>query len=240
VIKKYFEKFWKDAKTLRKKQIVSLVEKKQSATLLDCGCDDGTFTRVVSRAVGTKNLYGIEILRQTAQKALKKGIKVKISDLNLRFPFKDSIFDLIISDQVIEHLHDLDNFVSELNRVLKKNGYIVISTENLASWHNVFALALGIQPFSGPTLSNKKVLGLNPLSPDFETIDKRYKYTRKMPTHTKVVTLMALKRMFEAYGLRVEKIKVAGYFPLPLPLSRAFSFLDKNHSFFITLKARKI
>jgi len=43
-------------------------------------------------------------------------------------------------------------FVTELHRILVPHGYLIIDSPNLASWHNVFALVLGIQPFSGPNL----------------------------------------------------------------------------------------
>ena len=82
---------------------------------------------------------------------------------NDRLPYDDESFDVVCSNQVIEHLARTDNFVSEILRVLRPGGYAVTSTENLASWHNIAALALGWQPFS---LSNvSKVLGLgNPLA----------------------------------------------------------------------------
>ena len=68
------------------------------------------------------------------------------------------------ANQVIEHLYETDSFVNEIPRVLRKDGYAVISTEALSSWHSVFALILGWQPFSLTNISDKK-LGLgNPLA----------------------------------------------------------------------------
>lgn len=49
---------------------------------------------------------------------------------------------------MIEHVSNVDLFVSEVFRVLKKGGHAVISTENGSSWHNVFAAAMGWQIFS--------------------------------------------------------------------------------------------
>ena len=70
----------------------------------------------------------------------------------------------MVSNQVIEHLADTDVFVAEIARVLEPGGYAVISTENLASWHNVFALVFGWQPFSLTNVS-ATCMGLgNPLA----------------------------------------------------------------------------
>ena len=86
------------------------------------------------------------------------------ADLNLRLPYDDGTFDVVCSNQVIEHLSDTDTFVAELHRVLRPGGFAVTSTENLASWHNVASLTLGWQPFSLTNVS-RQGLGLgNPLA----------------------------------------------------------------------------
>lgn len=70
---------------------------------------------------------------------------------------------LFIQNPVIEHLFDTDNFVSESFRILKPGGYTIVSTVNLASWHNIFALILGYQPFDFANISIKGTIG-NPFS----------------------------------------------------------------------------
>jgi SAM-dependent methyltransferase len=51
-------------------------------------------------------------------------------------PFKNLSFDLIILQDVIEHVEDKDSLVNELKRILKKNGLIYISTPNRFSIFN--------------------------------------------------------------------------------------------------------
>ena len=53
-------------------------------------------------------------------------------------------FDVVHANQVIEHVFDLDRFVSEIKRVLAPGGRAIICTENIASWHSVAALFLGL------------------------------------------------------------------------------------------------
>ncbi|MDD2482484.1 MAG: class I SAM-dependent methyltransferase, partial [Lutispora sp.] len=42
-------------------------------------------------------------------------------------PFKDGVFDLIISEDVIEHIFDVELAFSEINRVLKTGGYHIFT-----------------------------------------------------------------------------------------------------------------
>jgi SAM-dependent methyltransferase len=55
----------------------------------------------------------------------------------LQLPFTNSSFDLIIIQDVIEHLINTSEFYSEIKRVLKTNGYIYLSTPNKFSIFNI-------------------------------------------------------------------------------------------------------
>ena len=68
--------------------------------------------------------------------------------MNKRFPLDNNSIDVITSSHSIEHVTDTDNYISEIKRVLKPNGYAVFSTDNLASWMDIFFLILGKQPKS--------------------------------------------------------------------------------------------
>lgn len=54
----------------------------------------------------------------------------------LQLPFANSSFDLIIIQDVIEHLNDTNSFLIEIKRVLKPNGMIYLSTPNKYSLFN--------------------------------------------------------------------------------------------------------
>ncbi|MFZ1518770.1 MAG: class I SAM-dependent methyltransferase [Ignavibacteriaceae bacterium] len=54
----------------------------------------------------------------------------------LQLPFSNHSFDLIIIQDVIEHLTDTSDFYSEVERVLKSNGVIYLSTPNKLSVFN--------------------------------------------------------------------------------------------------------
>ena len=55
----------------------------------------------------------------------------------LQLPFSNHSFDLIIIQDVIEHLSNTADFYSEVKRILKTNGYIYLSTPNKLSIFNI-------------------------------------------------------------------------------------------------------
>ena len=229
-MRKYLENIYTSAVTLNHKNIYSLFEKNQQATFLDLSCDDGDLTIKVSERIGTKSVYGVEIIDEKITLANKKNIAVKKFDLNDTFDFKDNFFDVIHANQVIEHLHNSDNFIGEIYRILKPDGYAVISTENASSWCNIFASIMGWQIFSLTNISRKK-----------QGIGNPFALHRNDPAHLdswnhiRIYNIRGLKEYLEAFGFKVERVKGAGYFPLASFLGN----VDVTHSHFMTFKVRK-
>jgi ubiquinone/menaquinone biosynthesis C-methylase UbiE len=99
--------------------------KNNNPKLLDLGCGDGGFTLKIAETIGSSRIYGIEINERAAENAMKKGMLVKVSDLNYRFPYPSNFFDIVSANQVLEHLWNTDNFFREVNRVLKKEDMLL-------------------------------------------------------------------------------------------------------------------
>ncbi len=110
-------------------------------------------------AAGTQleRVSGVEVVPTAADEARARGVEVQVADLNDPLPYDDGSFDLVHANQVIEHVSDLDRFVSEARRVLRPGGRAVVCTENLASWHNVAALVVGYMPFSLANVSSARL-----------------------------------------------------------------------------------
>src|SRR5438128_2707496 len=88
-------------------------------------------------------VIGLEYDHEAGREAIDRGVLSIRSNLNGGFPCRPNMFDVVTSNQVIEHLADTDNFVAEILRVLKPGGWAVVSTENASSWHNIAALMMG-------------------------------------------------------------------------------------------------
>ena len=51
-----------------------------------------------------------------------------------RLPYKGGSFDYVLFANVIEHLHDHDNAMREIRRVLKPGGKVILLTNDLQKW----------------------------------------------------------------------------------------------------------
>jgi SAM-dependent methyltransferase len=200
------------------------------ARLLDLGCGDGAFTTELGRASGARELNGIELVARFAEQAAARGVNVEQADLGTRFPYPDAHFDIVHSNQVIEHMPDTDHFMRESRRVLAPGGRLVCSTNNLASWHNVVSLALGWQP--PPAHVSDEVLLGNPIDPYRGTT-----YDAPGQTHRRLFTGRALREFAEHHGLRVTDLRGVGYYPLPILLARLMTRVDGRHGAFLVLSA---
>lgn len=128
--KEYFESTYEKEKSNWMVR-VEFIDKKFSPTkILDIGCGEG-FSVKAFNEYGI-DAYGIEGSSYAISK-IDKSIKNKVFQINLnshKFPFENETFDFILCSHTIEHIHNLDFFVSELSRVLKTGGNAWILTPN--------------------------------------------------------------------------------------------------------------
>ncbi len=216
---------------MNRDNILSFVRQNGGGVFLDLGCDDGVWTRKLSDAVGATEVHGVEFVEEAAKRAAENGVNVLRADLGQPLTqLPSGHFDVAHANQVIEHVPNVDLFVSEVFRLLKPGGHAVISTENGSSWHNVFAAILGWQIFSLTNVSSLRAGLGNPFA--IQRGSEPYTGTW---THKTIFNYRGLIEMFEAHGFVDVKIAGAGYFPLPAFLGR----LDPRHSAFMTVSARK-
>jgi len=233
MIKKYIEKLYKNAESSGEEDIKkALKEVGDEKVLLDVGCWDGINTLKWKKAMNAKKVFGIEVVNKAAKLARKRDITVYESDLDREnWPLKNGSVDCVISNIVIEHLSDVDHFIAESYRVLKKSGYTVVATNNLSSWHNIFSLLWGWTPFDLTNTSIKHWSIGNPLA-----LHSKEKHDRGNTfSHRCVYTIRWLKEWYELYGFKLIKVYGSGYYPLPDVLGS----IDKTHSALITLLFKK-
>lgn len=99
--------------------------------ILDIGCGGGFFLNIAKNHGWS--CYGVEISKHILQYASNElQLKEIISSLK-EANFPEEFFDVITMWDVIEHLKYLKEELLEINRVLKKNGLLVIITPNAGS-----------------------------------------------------------------------------------------------------------
>lgn len=226
----FFQNLYSAAVELNHKNILSLADFNPEANFLDLGCDDGAVTEMIAKKIGTNKIYGVEIVDSRIKIAESRGINVHNFDLNRNFDFIDNFFGIVCANQVIEHIYNSDNFLSEIFRILKPGGYALVSTENASSWCNIFASLMGWQIFSLTNFSQTSQSIGNPLS-----LHRGQNDALKSWSHVRIYNIRGLKKYCEKIGFTVDDIKGAGYFPLPGILGN----IDKTHCHFMTLKISK-
>lgn len=101
-----------------------------NARVLELTPGEGNLTRGLVRT-GFVNVQAMDIHPENFH---VDGVKCHKGDVNERFPFEDEAFDLVISVEGIEHLEHQYRFASEINRVLRPDGYAVITTPNIVNF----------------------------------------------------------------------------------------------------------
>lgn len=86
---------------------------------LDVGCG----TKPYEKFFSCSNYIGLEI--ETTINRGNKNIDVFYD--GGKFPFEDKKFDSIVTNQVLEHVFTPNEFLSEINRVLKKDGKLLLT-----------------------------------------------------------------------------------------------------------------
>lgn len=161
-------------------QIIKRV--KPNSTILDVGCAEGWLGNYLIKHKNCK-LYGIEILKGAAKKALEKGYKKvvvgNIDEIKI-LPFSKNLFDIVICADVLEHLKNPDRFLKIIRPYLKRRGYLLISIPNIANIYSRLRLLLGRWEYEEAGLFDK--------------------------THLRFFTIKTAKEMLLNSGFKVEEI----------------------------------
>lgn len=101
---------------------------RENAHILDVGCKFGSdLLRMCSNLKGSKG-FGIDIEFKECWAQTNQGRCFFIQSLAEKLPFKNNSFDFIIASEIIEHVALVEDLLDGLYQVLKKDGYLFIST----------------------------------------------------------------------------------------------------------------
>lgn len=106
--------------------------KETRGKLLDIGCGNGDALSVFHEK--GFECYGIEIDSQAASFCNSRGLSVKQHDNLNHLDYPDDYFDVIIMAQVIEHIDNAEILLKEINRILRPDGKVYITTPNFSSY----------------------------------------------------------------------------------------------------------
>ena len=115
--------------------------------VLDLGSGEGTFTEWLAR-IGAAPL-GAEVAEAAVRRAraAHPELEFRLVPIDGSLPLQDNSFDVVWATEVIEHVADTGRWLSEVRRVLKPGGRVLLTTPS----HGRLRVALGgIERFSQP------------------------------------------------------------------------------------------
>ena len=207
----------------------------QGRKVLDYGCGSGYGTYRMSGE--SESIIGIDIAEDAVAYA-----KSHYQADNLQFrqvepaessplPFKDASFDTVLSFQVIEHVHDVSQYLAEIARVLRSGGVFICATPDRSTrllpgqkpwnmWHVVEYDVGGLEKvLSGhfPTIEMLRMGG----EPEVLAIELRR--TARLKWLTLPVTLPFVPEGMRTWALRQLK-RLSGQGKATEQQAQAFSF----------------
>lgn len=116
-----FQRYWQ-----RRRHSITVSWARGAGRILDAGCGSSLIVQSLNNAIGMEFNFGkLRFLRH-------HGIPLARGSA-FALPFKDASFDCVISSQVIEHLAYDEILFSEMRRVLRPGGMLILGTPDYAT-----------------------------------------------------------------------------------------------------------
>lgn len=136
--------------TSRLDQIVKNIPQKNGLKVLDAGCGEGHLIERLHLKNKMNTYFGIDFVEVSLRKAKRRCPDSTFIRMNLaKIGFDDEFFDLIVCSNVLEHIPAYEVVIEELIRLLKKDGYLIITFPNEILW-TISRFFLGRRPIKVP------------------------------------------------------------------------------------------
>jgi 2-polyprenyl-3-methyl-5-hydroxy-6-metoxy-1,4-benzoquinol methylase len=139
---------------LLEKVVAVISADKQQGCVLDLGCGDGKTGKKLLDKGFQVHACDMDVNRFE----FKDAIPFKAGNLNDRLPYEDNSFDYVILMEVIEHVYNPQHVVSEIKRILRPGGKLILSTPNILNISSRFRFLIegSFDFFREPTLDYAK------------------------------------------------------------------------------------
>jgi len=125
--------------SVRSKTVLKLLSAGEGERILDIGCGNARDIAMILES-GAR-IVGIDISEGMVSEARLDLEELGFEDIDLQvgdathLGFPNDEFDKVLCSEVIEHIPDAEKALSEIWRVLKPGGLVVLSTPNPKSWY---------------------------------------------------------------------------------------------------------
>ena len=182
--------------------------------VLDLGCEPG-YIAIALKVIGYNVTGGgVNLIKDFKERMDQFQIPIDVYNLDVDdLPYKNDVFDIVIFSEIIEHLfYGVPHALNEINRVIKKDGFLILTTPNLARIPNRIRLLMG--------------KGINPELGGENPFFQRDIYKR----HNREYTLEELMYLLKESGFKINKYFYMNYpvytYEKPL-LKKSANFISK-------------
>jgi SAM-dependent methyltransferase len=106
--------------------IIGIFADQKKGRVLDLGCGKGEYSLKLKQ-MG----YQVVAADAYADFKYKDEIEFRQCDANQKLPFEDNSFNYVLLAEIIEHLKNPYEFMSDITRILKPSGALILSTPNI-------------------------------------------------------------------------------------------------------------
>jgi len=192
------------------------IKKNDFQIVLDVGAGHGDDLLIAKKNNEKTELHGIEIYEPYSNELRKIGVTVYSLNIEKdKLPFSNQSVDVIIANQIMEHVKEVFWVLHEISRTLKIGGSLMIGVPNLASFHNRLLLLFGQQP---------------------STIQNNSAHVRG---YTKKDILGLLNSCFPE-GFELQLFGGSNFYPLPAFLAKPMANIFPNAAWSIFLLLKKV
>jgi len=204
-----------------RREVLSLLPNRYSK-VLEIGCGEGAFRENLDQE---NEYWGIEPVESIAKIAKDKLDKVFVGDYqSAERAIPDNYFDLVICNDVIEHMSDYGKFLQSIKSKINKDGCLVASVPNVRYIRNLRDLLIKkdwrythegildrthlrfftkkslIRTLSNNSFSIDRIVGINPYLP---------KSLLKRAVYSVAVYLFGTDTRYLQFGVRIRNMRAS-------------------------------
>ena len=123
----------------------ALGARSRDACILDVACGEGVITSEIKKRFPTAEVCGIDYSLSAIEVASRRhsDIEFAVGDA-YRLPYRPELFDVAVLNNIWEHVPDPLRLLEGIKRVLKPEGYVIISTPSRYRLRNMVRVSLGL------------------------------------------------------------------------------------------------
>jgi len=159
-MKTFYERYWQGRTGTKLKdfdlkwpKLRRYIPSTKEIVILDFGCGNGKIIKEMMSVNPKAKIIGLDVSESALKVAseLLHGVEFRRIVDGGRFPIADGAVDFIFTSEVIEHVYDVRNAFSEMSRVLRLGGRILLTTPYHGFLKNILIVLFNFEKHFDPT-----------------------------------------------------------------------------------------